>query len=148
MSQYAQGATTLVGAPLVRQSSALPCQHDGTTPCGACLAAELVAASDVIDQAEARARAAWADGYAAAQRLTREAAEAEGYARAIADVKAAQHGVAGVLRELADGEAARWHLCCPACRRDGHRAGCRDCEARSRETFAAPMPGDYPGRPV
>jgi hypothetical protein len=45
-------------------------------------------------------------------------------------------------------EAHRWHVCCRPCRLGGHRAGCTDCEDRTRETFGEPHPDDYQGVPV
>lgn len=68
----------------------------------------------------------------------------EGYLLAVADFKAFQHGA---VRD-AQLERRRWHLCCRRCRMKGHRGGCRDCQDRTRETFAGPYPGDYPGGPV
>jgi hypothetical protein len=49
---------------------------------------------------------------------------------------------------FAEIERKRWHSCCPACRRGGHRAGCADCQDRTRETFADPIPGEYLGGSV
>jgi len=151
MTDYACGATVRAGPPLIYESNAPACRHDSTAACTACVvtaARELVAYSDAIDQAEARARAAWAEGYRAAAEAVAERARSEGYSEAVADVKAAEHGIVRVFREVAEAEAARWHLCCPACRLAGHRAGCRDCQDRTRETFADPMPGEYAGGPV
>ena len=42
-----------------------------------------------------------------------------------------------------DLERLRHHVCCGACRRTGHRAGCERCEDRIRETFGQPHPDDY-----
>lgn len=40
----------------------------------------------------------------------------------------------------------RWHVCCARCRRVGHRAGCADCQDRTRATFGRPHPDDFEGR--
>ena len=48
---------------------------------------------------------------------------------------------------LAASEAARFHVCCRACRTGGCRKGCPDCQQRTRETFADPHPDDYEGGP-
>jgi hypothetical protein len=73
-----------------------------------------------------------------------ERGQVDGYLLAVADIKAAQHGAV----RNAQLERRRWHACCRRCRLNRHRDGCRDCEDRTRETFAAPMSGDYPGGPV
>lgn len=66
-----------------------------------------------------------------------------GYAAAVADVKAADHGIVGELQL----ELRRWHVCCGPCRRAGHQDGCARCEDRTRATFGSPHPDDYRGRP-
>ena len=81
----------------------------------------------------------------------RPAAYRAGYRRGYVDGiecrKRAEHDLVDALGELAETERRRWHLCCPACRRRGGcRAGCRDCQDRTLETFAEPRPGDYTGR--
>jgi hypothetical protein len=115
-------------------------------------ARELVAYSDAIDQAEARARAAWSEGYRAAATATYPRAFAEGYAACDAELAVLWRAVAEPVAHggpsYAVVERERWHLCCLPCRRAGHRAGCRDCQDRTRETFAEPMPGDYRGGPI
>ena len=70
----------------------------------------------------------------------------EGYAAAVADVKAAQHGLVHVFREAGEAEEARWHLCCRACRLGGHRARCEQCEDRTRATFGQAHADDHRGR--
>jgi hypothetical protein len=72
----------------------------------------------------------WREGYLAALGQL-EAREAAGYARAIADVKAAQHGLYNHLRGLAVIEARRWTV---------------RGEPRTRATFGQPHKDDYPGR--
>jgi hypothetical protein len=71
---------------------------------------------------------------------------AAGYAAAIAEIKGVQVALVGRLGELAEVRAARAHVCCPACRRGGHRRGCTACQDRTAATWADPMPGDFPGR--
>jgi hypothetical protein len=111
-------------------------------------ARELIAVSDALDAAEARARSGWASGYRAGADAARERSHSEGYAAAVADIKRTERELVAAVRGVGELLAARWHLCCPACRLAGHRAGCRDCQARTRETFAGPLPGEYAGGPV
>jgi hypothetical protein len=94
------------------------------------IAPELVAALvDAIDpDAEIRYRRALAQEAALAER---ERAWAEGYAAAVADVKAAQHALYNHLRGLAEIEARRWTV---------------RGEPRTRATFGQPHKDDYPGR--
>jgi hypothetical protein len=66
----------------------------------------------------------------------------DGYAAAIADIKALQHRL--VLN--AELEHRRWHVCCGRCRLTHHRDSCRDCQDRDRKTFGQPMRGDYSGQ--
>lgn len=99
------------------------------------MTADLLALSDERDaQLELRHRA-YREGYMDGSRDQWSA----GYAAAVGDVKAAQHGIVGALWQ----ERNPWHLCCRACRLRGHRNGCTRCEERTRETFAAPHPDDY-----
>lgn len=110
-------------------------------------ARELIAASDRLDGQLAARLAAHAEGY----RLGAEQAAAQwqaGYNAACADLKGVQHALVDVFGELAEVQARRWHLCCVPCRRRGHRTGCRECQDRTAETWAEPMPGDYLGGPV
>ena len=109
-------------------------------------ARELLAASDRLDGQLAARLAAHAEGYRRGL-AEAERARAEGYVEAIADIKAAQHGIVDVLRRSVPA-ASQWRVCCLPCRRAGCRAGCRDCQDRTRETFADPLPGDYLGGPV
>ena len=55
----------------------------------------------------------------------------EGYARAVADLKAVHHGIAKGWRALAEVEARRWIV---------------RGEKRTRATFGDPHPGDFRGR--
>ena len=73
---------------------------------------------------------AWRDGYRAALGQLAEA-EAGGYARAVADVKAAQHALPHHLRGLREIEERRWIV---------------RGEQRTRKTFGNPHPADYPGK--
>jgi hypothetical protein len=110
-------------------------------------AREVIAASDRLDGQLAARLAAHAEGY----RLGADQAAGQrqaGYAAAIAEIKGVQIELVDALGELAEVQARRWHLCCLSCRRGGHRVGCADCQDRTRETFADPMPGDYLGGPV
>lgn len=73
----------------------------------------------------------------AAYRRGFAAGDAAGYARAVEAFKADQIGLVHGMRLEAD----RWFLYCPACRANGaYRAGCEDCQARTRRTFAQPAP--------
>jgi hypothetical protein len=92
--------------------------------------AELVAALvDAIDPAaEIRYRRTLAQEAAMAER---ERARSEGYAAAIADVKAAEHGLVAIFRDVAETEARRWTL---------------RGEPRTRATFGQPHKDDYPGQ--
>lgn len=46
-----------------------------------------------------------------------------------------------------EAERRRWHVCCRACRRTGHRDGCPRCEDRTRDTYGHPHVDDYvPGQ--
>lgn len=85
-------------------------------------------------------------------RMAREAFErgracglSEGYVEAIADVKAAQHAIYGVLARHHEVSERRWHVCCRPCRLRGHRSGCPDCENRTSRTFSQPHPADSSG---
>jgi hypothetical protein len=91
---------------------------------------ELVAALiEAIDpEAEIRYRQQLAQEAAMAQR---ERSWSEGYAAAIADVKAAEHGIVAIFRDVAETEARRWTL---------------RGEPRTRATFGQPHQDDYPGR--
>jgi hypothetical protein len=90
---------------------------------------ELLEVSAERDRQLALRLNAWRDGYAAAAAQFAEY-EARGYARAIADVKAAQHALANHLHRLpAEGES--WVV-------RGQR--------RTRKTFGHPHPADYPGK--
>lgn len=112
-------------------------------------ARELVATSDALDQAERRAIAAWSEGYRAGTDATKARARAEGYAAAVADFKRTNRELVAALGECADQLAARWRLYCPVCRLLSEpRPRCGDCQARTPETFAEPMPGEYLGGPV
>lgn len=113
-------------------------------------ARKLIAHSDVRDAElaarHAAAREAFAAGCAEGDRLGRAAVH-ESYAAERREVSAA---VAEVLsrpgtRALA---AARYHVCCGHCRRNGCAPGCTRCEERTAATFAAPHPDDYPGGPL
>ena len=73
---------------------------------------------------------AWREGYAAAAAQFAEH-EARGYARAVADVKAAQHGLYSHLRGLREIEERRWTV---------------RGQQRTRKTFGRPHPADYPGK--
>jgi hypothetical protein len=113
----------------------------------AAAARELLAYSDRRDAELAARIAARREGYVAG--LAQASAQWQaGYAAAIADIKAVQHGLVDTLGELGELVRRRWHLCCIPCRRTGHRPGCRDCQDRTRATFADPMPGEYEGGPV
>lgn len=95
-------------------------------------ARELLAYSADRD-AELSARlAARREGYDEGARLAAEQWQA-GYAAAVADAKAADRGLVGVLARLGDAEVRRWEL---------------RGEARTREKFALPHPSDYRGGPV
>jgi hypothetical protein len=107
-------------------------------------ARELIAASDRLDGQLAVRLAAHAEGY----RLGAEQAAGQWQAGHAAAIKGVQHELVDALGELAAVQARRWHLCCPPCRRGGHRGGCRDCQDRTRETFGEPFAGEYPGGPV
>ena len=63
-----------------------------------------------------------------------------GYAAAITDVKSAEHDLVGALRQ----DQHPWHVCCRRCRLGGHQNGCGRCEDRTRQTFGARHPDDYP----
>lgn len=77
------------------------------------------------------------------------AAYDRGYVDGIECRKRVEHQLVDALKEEAETKRRRWHLCCPACRRcGGHRAGCRDCQDRTLETFGQPWHGDYTGGPV
>jgi hypothetical protein len=91
---------------------------------------ELVAALiEAIDpEAEIRYRQQLAQEAVMAQR---ERSWSEGYATAIADVKAAEHGLVAVFRDVAETEARRWTV---------------RGEPRTRATFGQPHKDDYPGR--
>jgi hypothetical protein len=88
------------------------------------------------------ARETWRDGY--------ERGHRDGYEHGARLLEAQWPAVVvPLLRnrpDHAEVEAARWHVCCAACRRDGHRRGCPRCEDRSRETFGRPHRDDYRGR--
>ena len=91
--------------------------------------ADVEALVDAIDpEAEIRYRQQLAQEAAMAQR---ERSWSEGYAAAIADVKAAEHGLVAIFRDVAETEARRWTL---------------RGEARTRATFGQPHKDDYPGR--
>jgi hypothetical protein len=62
----------------------------------------------------------------------------DGHLLTVAELKRAQHQAVDDL----DTYLSRWHICCRRCRLDGHRRGCPDCHARTRETFGDPLPGD------
>lgn len=72
---------------------------------------------------------------------------AEGFERGLEAGRAEKRAQVGLVSALtgAAPPGSRWRLYCPACRRGVPRHACPDCQDRSRETFAAPMPGDYPG---
>jgi len=111
--------------------------HSVTT-CRAAIAArgELLASSAAIDAAEARwqafAVAEYRRGRAEGEALA-ELARAEGYAEAVAEAKAAEHGIYRHLAAQGEADRARWVV---------------RGEARTREAFGAPHPGDYRGGPV
>jgi hypothetical protein len=91
-------------------------------------AADMAALVDAIDPAtEIRYRQQLAREAALAQR---ERSWSEGYAAAIADVKAAQHALVNHLRGGVT-EAQRWTV---------------RGEARTRATFGQPHKDDYPGQ--
>lgn len=91
--------------------------------------ADVEALVDAIDpEAEIRYRQQLAKEAATAER---ERARSEGYAAAIADVKAAEHGIVGIFRDVAETEARRWTL---------------RGEQRTRATFSHPHEDDYPGQ--
>ena len=71
-----------------------------------------------------------------------------GYAEAIADVKAAEHGIYRIIKDNHDVSERKWHLCCPSCRLTGCHPNCPRCESRTAETFAGPRDDDYTGGPV
>jgi hypothetical protein len=103
--------------------------------------------SDRQDGQLAARLAAHAEGY----RLGADQADAQwqaGYAAAIADIKAVEHGLADALGDVAEVQRHRWHLCCLPCRRAGHRVGCDGCQDRTRETFGELLEGEYLGGPV
>jgi hypothetical protein len=62
----------------------------------------------------------------------------DGLLAAVAELKRAQHQAVDDL----DTWLNRWHLCCRPCRLEGHRAGCRDCEDRTRATFGEALSGE------
>jgi hypothetical protein len=76
--------------------------------------------------------------------VTKAAAEAyerglrDGHLATVATLKRAQHEAV----EHLDAYLSRWHVCCQRCRLEGHQEGCPDCQARTRETFGDPLPGD------
>lgn len=55
----------------------------------------------------------------------------DGYAQAVLEVKAAEHGIVNVLSAAAELERRRWRLF---------------GEQRTRATFGDPHPDDYPGK--
>jgi hypothetical protein len=71
-----------------------------------------------------------------------------GYAEAVADVKAAEHGIYRIIKDNHDVAERRWHLCCHHCRLNGCHPNCPRCESRTPETFADPRDDDYTGGPV
>jgi hypothetical protein len=75
-----------------------------------------------------------------------EAGRAQASAELLAEVSMEKRLQVGIVRALAEAAppAYRWHLCCHSCRLGGHRPGCGRCEDRTRETFAAPHPDDWP----
>jgi hypothetical protein len=87
-------------------------------------------------------RAGFAEGFEAGRRATLE--------NLAEDKRQLAAEVAGLASrpKYAELERRRWHACCLPCRRGGHRAGCPDCQDRTRATFADPMPDDYLGGPV
>lgn len=111
------------------------------------LARQVLAMSDARDAELGARMQAYRKGYAVGLAQA-EAQRRAGYLAAIADMKRSEAELVALYREYADAYEARWHLCCPRCRRGGHRAGCRDCQDRTRETFAGPMAGEYQGGPV
>ncbi len=88
---------------------------------------EVIELSGERDLAMQARLAAYRAGYAAAADIAWSA----GYAHAIAEVKAAQHGLVLLVGELAGIEAARWMV---------------RGESRCRQTFSQPHPDDYPGQ--
>jgi hypothetical protein len=100
----------------------------------------VLVSSDERDRYEGRILAAWREGY-----RTGWEARADDYDLGFCDGAMARKHAQHDLVAMAEAEAARWHLCCKACRRAGHRKDCRDCQDRTRGTFGDPMPGDYPG---
>lgn len=129
------------------QNNPLLCQHDGTAACPACLvraARELVAASDALDHAQARALAAWGEGYRTGAEATEERAHSEGRAEAIAEIKAVHDGLADTWGRMAP-DVNPWLVLCGSCRRNGRRGGCRDCRDGDRSAFGLPHPDDFPG---
>jgi hypothetical protein len=112
--------------------------------------ATLIGVSDSRERTLQARLEGWREGHIIGYREGIEAGRAQYAAEVLADVaaeKRLQHDVVAALRAAAP-PAGRWHLCCRPCRRGGHRPGCRDCQDRTRETFADPMPGDYQGGPV
>ena len=126
-------------------------QQDTTRPAAGCFPGitlpELLALSDQRDAALRARQAAEAEGFR--QGFAEGfAAGAEARSRELlAEIDQEKRLRSGILQALSDSRppAGRWHLCCPACRRGGHRGGCRDCQDRTRETFGDPMRGDFPG---
>lgn len=107
----------------------------------------LVGVSDSRDRTLQARLDGWREGHAAGFAEGIELGRAQYAAELLAEVGAEKRLQLGLVRALAEAAppAGRWHLCCLPCRRGGHRPGCHDCQARARETFGEPMPGDFPG---
>lgn len=127
--------------------------HGGITPGNRDIDALILAARELFEYSDrqdghlAARLAAHAEGY----RLGADQAAGQwqaGYAAAIADIKAAEHGLVAALGEVAEVQRHRWHLCCLPCRRAGHRTGCDACQDRTRETFGELLEGEYLGGPA
>jgi hypothetical protein len=88
---------------------------------------EIRSISDERDRQLALRLDAWREGYDAGAAGQFEA----GYAAAIADVKAAQHGLYNHLRRCRETEDGRWIV---------------RGQQRTRKTFGNPHPADYPGK--
>lgn len=116
------------------------------SPSGAQVSAvrELLSLSDRRDVQMAARLAAHAEGYRRGL-AEAERARAEGYAQAVADIKATEHELVGRIGDLAAVLTARWRASSRRCRLAGYRPWCPDCQDRTRLTFADPFPGDYLG---
>jgi hypothetical protein len=135
MSDYACGAPASPVPTLDVQPNAPACRHDSTAACPACLvsaARELVAYSDALAAAEARAHAAWAEGYQAAASASYQRGLADGYAACEADREAEWRAIA---RPVAHPEAYRREVAARALA--AAESGCRRDAAQHEREFVA-----------